>query len=266
MTSAAEIYAAELSSRGHGLPLWIPEPTDSGEVLIGDVGYVWRGAFFRLFNVTRAADDPVNRDGVPDDFEVLTYARQAHHRIKDFVHGALCSRTVRSSSAKAGLSADVANVGFSYKFECTASRGAALVMRDAGVLEEVHASGPFEDYFKRHRNSWEAYATRGGLPLGVEDFLLVRGYIKTTAWGVAAFMGGSNAHELSFQADGASFINAQFSVSNSVGVDPSIERRVGPPPLTSQRLSIQDNDVYTPVPGLQVQDQSGGGAPRPVGH
>ena len=105
MTStAADIYAAELSSRGHGLPLWIPEPTEQGEVLIGDVGYVRRGAFYRLFNVTRPADDPINEGGVPDGFEVLNFSRRSHHRIKDYIHGAICSRTVQSAHAQGGIS------------------------------------------------------------------------------------------------------------------------------------------------------------------
>ncbi|KAI0340054.1 hypothetical protein BDW22DRAFT_434720 [Trametopsis cervina] len=243
MSSAAEIYALELSSRGHGLPLWIPEPTESGEVLIGDVGYVWRGAFYRLFNVTRSRDDPINKNDVPDDFKVLQYAPQARHTINGYVHDALCSRTVRSTGAQAKLSADLAPAGLGYKFTCTADRGAALVMKDAGILEEVHASGSFEEYFKQHHNNWIAFATKIGLTLTLEDFLLVRGCIKTTAWAVAAFMGGNNAHELSFRADAASFANAEFSVSRSVGVDPAIERRVGPL-AASSKLFIPGQPAY----------------------
>lgn len=104
MTSAAEIYAAELSSRGHGLPLWVPEPTEAGEVLIGDVGYIRRGAFYRLFNVALQASHAVNRNSVPEGFTPLMYSSRAHHRIEDYVHGALCSRSVRSTGAQAGLS------------------------------------------------------------------------------------------------------------------------------------------------------------------
>lgn len=65
----AHVYAEQLIRCGHGLPLWMPEPTLLGEIMIGDVGFVQNGRFFRLFNVLRAADDPVNRQhGVPKGF------------------------------------------------------------------------------------------------------------------------------------------------------------------------------------------------------
>ena len=34
-----------------GYPLWFPEPHDTGEPQIGDVGYLEDGAFVRLFNI-----------------------------------------------------------------------------------------------------------------------------------------------------------------------------------------------------------------------
>ena len=45
-------YANDLSNLNEGYALWIPEPHMSGEVRIGDVGFVnKRGAFMRLLNV-----------------------------------------------------------------------------------------------------------------------------------------------------------------------------------------------------------------------
>ena len=49
--SPSEIFARKLSSIQHGLPLWYPEPHGSGEVHIGDVGYINDGAFIRVLNV-----------------------------------------------------------------------------------------------------------------------------------------------------------------------------------------------------------------------
>lgn len=69
--ATASLYAEQLIPLGRGFPLWEPEPTGLGEVLIGDVGYVDEGAFFRLFNAMLDADDPMNAGGVPEDFEVL---------------------------------------------------------------------------------------------------------------------------------------------------------------------------------------------------
>lgn len=75
--AAANIYAKQLICKGLGLPLWQPEPTRFGEVLIGDVGFVQGGQFFRLFNVTRPESDPLNRWGVPEGFLPLEYDEDA---------------------------------------------------------------------------------------------------------------------------------------------------------------------------------------------
>ena len=73
MSLTARIYAEELYSSSHGIPLWSPHSSD-GEVCIGDVGYVDdEGSFCRLFNVTVDRDHPRNKLGVPDDFQVLTF-------------------------------------------------------------------------------------------------------------------------------------------------------------------------------------------------
>ena len=66
---AAVVYAEQLVSRGHGHPLWHPEPfTSFGAVELGDVGYVSEGAFVRLFNALRSAQDRANARGVPQGF------------------------------------------------------------------------------------------------------------------------------------------------------------------------------------------------------
>ncbi|KAI0370551.1 hypothetical protein BV20DRAFT_1073972 [Pilatotrama ljubarskyi] len=72
MSSLRDVYSKLLFRRGQGYPLWEPEPTRAGEVLIGDVGHIYQGAFYRLFNATLPADHPVNQPyGVPDEFEVF---------------------------------------------------------------------------------------------------------------------------------------------------------------------------------------------------
>ena len=78
------------------MPLWIPEPSKFGEVLIGDVGYVYNGAFYRLFNVTCPADHPANHGGVPDGFRVLEFDPRLLHRVDQYLDaGAICSKSVK---------------------------------------------------------------------------------------------------------------------------------------------------------------------------
>lgn len=48
--AAWDIYAEELSSKGHGIPLWSPEPHQDREVQIGDVGLIQSGEFQSIFN------------------------------------------------------------------------------------------------------------------------------------------------------------------------------------------------------------------------
>ena len=64
------IYARELWSLGHGHPIWSPEPSPTyGQIRLGDVGYLLEGDFVFLFNCMREAHDPINKRGVPDDFQ-----------------------------------------------------------------------------------------------------------------------------------------------------------------------------------------------------
>lgn len=80
--TAAQVYVEQMFKRKHGKPLWFPEVC---EVYVGDVGFFERetGNFCRLFNVLVGNDDPLNAQGVPDEFKPLlikpryvTYAPQ----------------------------------------------------------------------------------------------------------------------------------------------------------------------------------------------
>ncbi|PIL25476.1 hypothetical protein GSI_13366 [Ganoderma sinense ZZ0214-1] len=77
MSVACQVYIKLLFKRGHGHPLREPEQTQSGgaRVLIGDVGYLLGGGFYRLFNTTLPADDPSHeRYSVPDGYQSLNLA------------------------------------------------------------------------------------------------------------------------------------------------------------------------------------------------
>lgn len=105
MASAAEIYANQLLPKRHGLPLWHPEPTKFGEVLIGDVGFVLDGCFYRLFNAIRTADDPVNAHcGVPPGFVPLKYNETVmlHTTVNYLPPGPLYSSSMRQTKIGGG--------------------------------------------------------------------------------------------------------------------------------------------------------------------
>ena len=52
-----EISASSLQTLSMGHALWFPEPHESGEPEVGDVGFMKGGAFIRLFNLDTAADN-----------------------------------------------------------------------------------------------------------------------------------------------------------------------------------------------------------------
>jgi hypothetical protein len=68
-----DIYREQLANLYHGHALW--EPGTGGQydrVSIGDVGYIRRGQFLRLFNILLSADHPSHKlIGVPVGFETL---------------------------------------------------------------------------------------------------------------------------------------------------------------------------------------------------
>ena len=65
-----ERLAIKYPSYGHAL--WEPGPRNPDRpVRVGDVGFVRRGKFYRLFNALLSADDPSHELGVPGCHEPL---------------------------------------------------------------------------------------------------------------------------------------------------------------------------------------------------
>jgi hypothetical protein len=79
MSNASKVYTRLLLPKGHGCPIWCPEPDENlsfeyceGGVGVGHVGrIVPGGGFDPLFNICYGENDPMNGDGVPDGFEQL---------------------------------------------------------------------------------------------------------------------------------------------------------------------------------------------------
>ena len=73
-----ERLAIKYPSYGHAL--WSPGPIDPDTpVQIGDVGFVRRGRFFRLFNALLPEDNPSHVLGVPEYHEPLVPTLLGHH-------------------------------------------------------------------------------------------------------------------------------------------------------------------------------------------
>lgn len=103
----AEVYAKQLFSLNYGYPLWNPEPpAHEGEVLIGDVGFVKNGTFYRMFNAIRPSDDPVNKDGVPEGYTPFQFRSEKSciSRPAAIKRGVLHSRTIKKHDVEVSAS------------------------------------------------------------------------------------------------------------------------------------------------------------------
>ena len=91
-------YREQLLSKHHGLALWDPSPVfhkQPGHVSIGDVGYLDKGSFIRMFNVTLPWDDPSNELlGKPEKYECIKSGLFDNVRENEIREGEYYSRHV----------------------------------------------------------------------------------------------------------------------------------------------------------------------------
>ena len=100
------IYASELVRLGYGHPLWHPEPTKFGEVVIGDVGFIEEGGFYRLFNAMADETDAVNKSGVPEGFTKLVLDEEQRHRLEGYLpKGPICSKSTKGTEIEVSVGA-----------------------------------------------------------------------------------------------------------------------------------------------------------------
>ncbi|RPD58796.1 hypothetical protein L226DRAFT_539425 [Lentinus tigrinus ALCF2SS1-7] len=233
MGLACDVYTKLMFHRGHGYPLWEPEPTKSGEVLIGDVGYVLEGSFYRLFNATLPADHAIHeRYGVPDAYEPFTYPDSLlHRRASALQPGPICSKSVLALNveASAGISGGGPGIIGQLRFKCADEQGAVLVLKDDAAREALHPSKDLTLYIVRNHESWHRFALDVfRLDLGESDILFVSGCIKTGAWALAAATNRARDGELVFGGSFGVLSQATFSVSAMEKITIPVEHRSGP--------------------------------------
>ena len=99
-----DIYAQQLYSVKYGLALYEPDPAEEYDhVRVGDVGFVQEGYFYRMFNVFHEADDSINSQGVPENFEPIEPKFRKVVKYSQIGPGEICS----SSIVKAGASLSI---------------------------------------------------------------------------------------------------------------------------------------------------------------
>ncbi|CAL1717286.1 unnamed protein product [Somion occarium] len=227
MGLAAKFYSDELSLKGYGTPLWMPE--SSPEVQIGDVGYILaNGSWLRLFNVLYSEDSDINEDGVPDGFRPLRFKLKLFKRWDRFLNpGVLYSSSVKQISAKFNASTGAVPMDMACRYECSSGAGALLALQDPAVSEEVVHNQNFVEYMRRNHASWCEFARRQGFIVDREDIILVRGWVKASSWTAAAFMEKGHALELNLGVNATLSASFGVSVVGSVRTTQSVECRSG---------------------------------------
>ncbi|GJE90367.1 WD40 repeat domain-containing protein [Phanerochaete sordida] len=196
----SEVYASELKkTMNEGDALWFPEPAaGTGEIQVGDVGFIREGAFIRLFNVVDPDKYPVPNaledDRLPDGFVPLQDRRAGvlDEREGAIVAGTYKSKSVVSRKAEATISGPTGaggSAGAGLEYECTKEKGALLILKSDAKLAQANQEKTFEKYLATHYESWCSYATNLEYKDSeVKKLVLVRGWIKTYPdWSAAAF-------------------------------------------------------------------------------
>ncbi|KAJ3556402.1 hypothetical protein NM688_g2051 [Phlebia brevispora] len=240
MILSAEIYAEQLSTRGRGIPLWYPEPSwQTGEVQIGDVGFLFNGGFHRLFNATVPEDHAWNASqGVPENYKPLTpdVSRQlTEFREQDLPQGILQSSSIKAVVAGAKIEGQVpgqpGGAALSYDFEISKQQGAVLILKDKAARKVVIPTQHFHAYMRNNIESWVAFAHRQGLEYKEKDLLFVNGWTKTTGWHLAAFSQTARSRSGTVRGQISAAIGAEVKIS-MLGSEPaSVEERWGPTKL-----------------------------------
>ncbi|KAI0718548.1 hypothetical protein C8T65DRAFT_706737 [Cerioporus squamosus] len=236
--AAYDTYANELWSLKHGHPLWGPEPSPAfGEVRLGDVGYLDEGRFCFLFNAMRPAGDPVNKRGVPENFQTFHYPDKITQ--PELHSGSISSLSVAlgASLTELGASAEA-----TLRYQCKQSSGALLLLKENAHKTYLDCGNHIKRYMAAHIEHWYGFASeRLGIDVQEQDVLFVSGFTKTSVWAEAAFHSGSAQGELlvaagCFAPAGA---GGEFRVTMARARDASVASRIGP----SHRVKRD----YTPV-------------------
>ncbi|KAJ7618635.1 hypothetical protein FB45DRAFT_1033827 [Roridomyces roridus] len=199
--SDSRLYTRLLLPKGHGYPLFHPQPFDDLHLeyrrlgtQVGDVGIVTAdGSFDIIFNICRSADDPVNRFGqggigIVDLPAEDIACRPQYHRPGSDVSNTKINK--RRLDVDAGIDGNVflpLGAGAIVEISASSNEAAVLLLPDGGSRTDLRSLQTFRDYALKHARSWYAFVN-GRLHRMVEsgDLYLVTGVDGCTSWSVAA--------------------------------------------------------------------------------
>ncbi|TFK83323.1 WD40 repeat-like protein [Polyporus arcularius HHB13444] len=250
---ASEVYTKQLFGRRCGYPLWHPEPNDGHEIDIGDVGYLYQGGFWRIFNTTLPKEHESHKQyGVPDHYEPFKISPVLIHSQRAVIGSSLLSRGVKSFEFSAEATTSVAPVGAGMKLKCEQDEGAFLIVDRPADRSQMHPSKSFRAYMKTNIEEWGILLGRHDIDIPKEALIFISGTVKTNDWGLGAFVSQGQACEVYFKA-GIDFASAELK----------FERRMASGGIGEVRRRPPDDDegLVQALPALESGPSSASGRP-----
>ncbi|EKM58806.1 uncharacterized protein PHACADRAFT_86413 [Phanerochaete carnosa HHB-10118-sp] len=229
-----EIYSSSLATFHEGHALWYPEPHESGEPQIGDVGFIHRGAFIRLFNLdTSAPEKKVTFWPVPfDDIKPLPpHVLQIDRRHRPLVPDHYCSHGMESKEIHASVDATAGasmSLALTAAYKCKSTQSAVLALKSEAHAETLFENQVLENYIVRNHDTWYTYATGVlGHRLKQENLVVICGWVKTEAdWAAAAFSNISSSSHVSVEGNAGGVAGMELGGSHSKSVTgPRMQRQ-----------------------------------------
>ncbi|KAF8185697.1 hypothetical protein BJ912DRAFT_972891 [Pholiota molesta] len=189
------IYQRHLATKGRGVPLWIPEASESLDLdyrreglSIGDVIMLTAyGGYNLLFNICQPPDHPYNIDSVPEGFTPLNPPLKRHDVQRYEAFGANSSLTSDS------ISKDVGRLGPSgIHFQSSAVEGAILALPNGAVSQDATLRDNIVGWYK-YAKEVRGWSIKNG------DLRVVVGVDKTSSWGMATFASRTEVRDVQLQ-------------------------------------------------------------------
>ncbi|KAJ7588408.1 hypothetical protein C8J56DRAFT_68664 [Mycena floridula] len=203
--TAAQVYNSSLLGKGHGCPLWLPEPDDGlleeyrrTGVQIGDLLRLTAdGGYEYFFNIFQSASHAINVGRVPAGFRKLSLnkkdisERKNQHQVGAHLSTMIVTKIAVSAEAETGdaalaVSGIPMDFGAGIEFTSSSKSGATLVLPDGASRSGYENHTILRDYIAQNIQSWFAYVngTRGR---EASHLCLVTGCDKARSWAVASF-------------------------------------------------------------------------------